>query len=359
MTSSEAENNHDWLRHLLCLEDTLLVLSRPFGVPSYDFDFERNFACTHPIYLPDQAIAIARLGAIADYESVYAMFADLGIKLINSPEESFRANDLRGWYPQLTELTARSLWFEGDPDLDCVEREIGYPVFVKTVQQTLRHRHDVSVVADRPSLERAVATYQKDTVLGSQPIVFREYLQLAPLPIASQYPQRIPGGREIRSFWWKGNSVGCGPYWGRDSGWTPTAMEQKVALALAEQAARRLAVPFLVVDVAQRIDGSWVIIETNDAQESGYTGLSALELWRTIIEIERRIANELLPRSPKQPDRLLSGFIQTRIPLPETIPTLCEHLQRNTQGPLVHLANGHHQNSGIGQDNVREHLPFH
>ena len=40
-------------------------------------------------------------------------------------------------------------------------------------------------------------------------------------------------------------------------------------------------------DAAQRRDGTWVIIETNDAQESGHCGVSPVALWRAIIEAER------------------------------------------------------------------------
>lgn len=277
----------EWIRHLLRLEDTIFVLARPFGVPTYDFDFERSFACTHPVYFPEDTEVTARVGPIAGYEAFFTMLGTLGLRLVNDPAASHRANDLRGWYPRLADLTARSLWFEKEPDLDRVAREIGFPVFVKTVQQTLRHRRDVSVVSDREALERAVAAYRSDPVLGMQPLAFREYLELAPLPLAPRHPERIPGGREIRSFWWKGRIVGDGPYWSRDGGWTPSPVDRMQALALAEEAARRLDVPFLVVDAAQRINGSWVIIEANDAQESGYTGVSPVALWRAIIDAER------------------------------------------------------------------------
>lgn len=274
-------------RHLLLLEGTLTVLTRPFGVPSYDFDFKRSFACTHPVYLPEGTETIARLGPIADYEAVYEVLAGIGVRLVNDPGASRRANDLRGWYPVIADLTARSLWFEGEPDLERVAHEIGFPVFVKTVQQTLRHRREVCVVADRDALERAVATYRSDPVLGAQPLVFREYLDLAPLPGAPRDAGRISGGREIRSFWWKGRVVGDGPYWSRDGDWSPSAADRTRALTLAEEVARRLDVPFLVVDAAQRSDGSWVIIETNDAQESGYCGVSPALLWRAILEAEQ------------------------------------------------------------------------
>lgn len=57
-------------------------------------------------------------------------------------------------------------------------------------------------------------------------------------------------------------------------------------LALAGEAARRLRVPFLVVDIAQREDGRWLIVECNDAQESGYAGTSPLGLWQRVAQLE-------------------------------------------------------------------------
>jgi hypothetical protein len=278
---------HELARHLLVVEGAVCVLARPFGVPSYDFDFERSFVCTHPVYLPEGTQTIARLGPIADYQAVYELLETVGLRLVNDPAASHRANDLRGWYPVLADLTARSLWFEGEPEIDRVVQEIGFPVFVKTVQQTLRHRRDVCIATDRATLERAVAAYRGDPVLGAQPLVFREYLDLAPLPSAPRHAERVPGGREIRSFWWKGRLVGDGPYWSRDGGWSPSPIDRTRALTLSEEAARRLDVPFLVVDSAQRRDGSWVIVETNDAQESGYCGVPPILLWRAILEAER------------------------------------------------------------------------
>lgn len=56
---------------------------------------------------------------------------------------------------------------------------------------------------------------------------------------------------------------------------------------MGEEAARRVAVPFLVVDLAQTIDGRWMVIECNDGQESGYAGVSPIGLWQRIVDYER------------------------------------------------------------------------
>ncbi len=51
---------------------------------------------------------------------------------------------------------------------------------------------------------------------------------------------------------------------------------------------RRVEVPFLVVDVAQSIEGTWLVIECNDGQEAGYAGISPIGLWQSLIAAEKR-----------------------------------------------------------------------
>ncbi|WP_241567078.1 ATP-grasp domain-containing protein [Hahella sp. KA22] len=55
-------------------------------------------------------------------------------------------------------------------------------------------------------------------------------------------------------------------------------------LQLAQAAAGRLKVPFLVIDIAKTRQGHWIIIECNDAQESGYATIPPLQLWCNILE---------------------------------------------------------------------------
>ena len=77
-----------------------------------------------------------------------------------------------------------------------------------------------------------------------------------------------------------------------------TRIGRQDALALASEAARRVNVPCLVVDLAQDVAGGWLVIECNDAQESGYAGVSAIGLWQKIVDItEQRAATSVTPRS--------------------------------------------------------------
>jgi glutathione synthase/RimK-type ligase-like ATP-grasp enzyme len=59
------------------------------------------------------------------------------------------------------------------------------------------------------------------------------------------------------------------------------------AIDQAREAARRIGVVFVVMDIAQTASGKWVVIEVNDAQECGYAGVPPRELWGEISALER------------------------------------------------------------------------
>lgn len=257
------------------------VLTRRFGVPTYDFDFETQPGCSHPVYLPDEITCIARIGLIADYADVHERLRMQGLRLVNDPVQSRRANDLAMWSPLLSELTPRSIVFEGEVDVARVERELGYPLFVKTVQQTHGHLRALAFVDDRAALVRSIAGYRAVPHLASQPIAVRERVSLR-LAARRGPSERVPNAWEHRVFVLDGHVVGLGAYW-RDAGITRSEDEDAAIRALALEVQRRLDVPFLAVDVAQRDDGQLIVIETNDAQESGYTTIDPEALWREVI----------------------------------------------------------------------------
>jgi hypothetical protein len=93
----------------------------------------------------------------------------------------------------------------------------------------------------------------------------------------------VPPAFEFRTFWWRGSCVGFGKYWaGHD--YEPTPAEQAVAESVAGEAARRLELPFVAVDVAQAVDGRWWVIEPNDGQDSGYVGVNPRRMWRRVLD---------------------------------------------------------------------------
>lgn len=84
----------------------------------------------------------------------------------------------------------------------------------------------------------------------------------------------------------EGELAGYGPYWFEGLRYRATEEEREVGLSVPREAASRLDVAFLVVDIALALDGRWIVIECNDGQESGYAGVSPLGLWQAILTSE-------------------------------------------------------------------------
>ncbi|MFP2961398.1 ATP-grasp domain-containing protein [Myxococcus sp. 1LA] len=270
---------------LLQVEERLWLLTAQTGKGIYDFAFDRFFACRRPYVLPESMEVIARVGVWDDYAERFRELADAGLRLVHTPEQHLLATELPHWYPKLTDLTPRSVWFDERPDSETVERLLGWPVFVKGERQTSRHRKSLSIIEGPEQFRQAMEAYAKDPILHWQRVVCRE---LRPLRrVEEGAPDRIPSSFEFRTFWWKGELVGWGPYWWQGTPYTMTPEEQREALGLGREVARRMAVPFLVVDVAQEVSGRWIVIECNDGQESGYAGISPFALWQAILGIER------------------------------------------------------------------------
>lgn len=269
---------------VILVEDALWVITRPTKKSVYDFSFTELLATRHPYQMPMSVCAVARVGAISDYDAYYADLESRGIRLIHTPDEHRRASQLPDWYPLIKDLTPKSLWFDTPPCVQAVEPELGWPIFMKGERQTNHHKKSLSVIPDRTAFAQALEAYRHDAILHWQRVVCREYINIR--LVSETALDRVPSGFEFRTFWWRGELVGCGRYWWEEQ-YELTAAERVGALAVAGEAARRLAVPFLVIDIAQTSDGRWLVIECNDGQESGYAGVSAIGLWQRIVEIER------------------------------------------------------------------------
>jgi ATP-grasp domain, R2K clade family 3 len=267
------------------LEGALWLWTRAVGQPNYDVAFDRLFECRRPYERAPQVDVVARVGAIRDYATTYAAMLDAGLRLINDPDQQARATRLPTWYPLLEDLTAKSIVFTGRPDPRVITEALGWPIFMKGVRQTSRHRRALSIIQDADQLERALDDYARDDILSWQDVVCRRFEQLR--PVEDPDPTRIPSSFEFRSFWWRSRLVGFGRYWWSGVAYDPSPAERRAALELATEAARRIDVPFLVIDVAQRSDGRWLVIECNDGQESGHAGVSPLSMWHQIVEVER------------------------------------------------------------------------
>ncbi len=266
------------------ISNRLWMVNHPVGVPIYDFDFRSFFDCRTPFEARGDIPAVARIGAFQDYGEFFERCGQMGINLLHSPADHSRCSHLPEWYPLIENHTPRSKWYDRIPTLAKIEEDFEFPVFLKGARQTSKHQAAASIVRGRADFENAVAIFRSDPILHWQEFVCRELLELRPVPGSQK--GKIPASFEFRTFWWKGNLVGSGRYWfeAGEYSWTPAESDE--ALMVARHAVRALNRTFLVVDLAQTVDGRWIVIECNDGMESGYAGASPFAIWQAVLQHE-------------------------------------------------------------------------
>lgn len=270
---------------LILLDNVLWMLSATAGAINYDFPFAKYFSFERAWELPSSAQVVARIGAFEDYAARYNSLASVGLQLVNNPDQHNRASRLPYWYPLLQDLTPRSRWYDEPPTVAEVEREFTWPVFVKGERQTSKHSRKLSIANSPTEFAEILEAYQQIPLLKWQRITVREFVALRRIEDVDR--ERLPTSYEFRTFWWRGRLVGIGQYWFQGKHYELSKVERHSCLKVAEEAANRVDVPFLVVDVAQRENGQWIVIECNDAQESGYSAINPVGLWQQVITLEK------------------------------------------------------------------------
>ena len=269
---------------LLLIDGGLWVWTNPIGVGIFDFDFRSFLPCRQPWDRAEEVTAVSRCGAFEDYTAEYENLLREGVRLIHTPEQHELASELSYWYPLLEGRTPRSKVYPEMPSGDVVAECFQFPVFVKGSRQTSRHQKSLSIVNSPTEFDEVMKSYANDPILNWQSIVVREFVSLRHVEKNSQ--GKLDSSFEFRTFWWKGQLVGAGRYWWEGRAYQWTDAERSDAIQVAQFAADRLDVPFLVVDIAMTAEGEWIVIECNDGQESGYAGVSPISLWQNILEIE-------------------------------------------------------------------------
>lgn len=266
------------------LENTIWLAHKPLNIPAYDFKFEPLFETSRP-RITETVATIARIGAIEDYTLLYNTFLNYGFQLINSPEQHRLASELEYWYPLIKDLTPKSKVYAEFPSLAVFEKDFSFPVFIKGNRQTAKHNPTLAIAKNAKDFIRIKEAYKNDPILHWQKVVFRTFETLQPMNFEAE--DKVQISFEFRTFWWKKELIATGHYWSQYLDYTWTIEQENEALAIAQKAAQILDVPFLAIDVALTSTGKWIIIECNDAQESGYCGAKPMLLWKKILEKEQ------------------------------------------------------------------------
>ena len=276
------ESEKDRIEDLFELTTEISVATKRENVGSYDFDF-RNYFQVKTIIGETKSNLILRIGAINDYENVYNYFAETGLNLINSVEEHNKISLLPNWYENIKEFTPRSKVFETLPTFEQIKDDFKFPIFIKGERQTNKHKKELCIAENRSEFENILIAWKTDPILNWQKMIIREFVELK--PIEKNLANQLQKSFEIRVFVWFGQILSIGQYWESDNRVQLDRIDENKIKELTEIVFNKLIVPFMVIDFGKTVKNEWIIIELNDAQESGYAMNSKIHLWNNLIEL--------------------------------------------------------------------------
>ena len=230
---------------------------------------------------PAAAVWAGYIPSAARYQEVYEGLAAKGVRLINTPEQHFRAMDFDGFYERLRDHTPESRTAATVEESIRAAAELGYPVFVKgAIKSSKEQGWNACVANDVSGVERIASFLLSREKRARGRIIIRRF---ADLRRTGETPGDFPLSREYRIFLLNGEVVSAGYYWeGTQDPWPLTAADEGAMYALAQKAAALLEVPFVAVDIGQLNSGEWIVIETGDAQFCGLSQASLLGIWNRL-----------------------------------------------------------------------------
>lgn len=222
------------------------------------------------------------MATAAQYAELHRALAERGVHLATVPGRYRTAHELPGWYGALAALTPASRWMPLRPNevpgIDALaavaETLPNGPGMVKDYVKSRKSEPEACFVddlADTAALREVAARF-----------IDRQGADLAGGLVVRAFEDFIgSGGRaaEARVWWVRGEPVVVGPHPDEPDG------EVEPDLAGIAEVVAALGCPFVTTDLAQRIDGTWRVVEVGDGQVSDFPrGTEPEPLLRALID---------------------------------------------------------------------------
>ena len=207
------------------------------------------------------SLVIGRYSVLPYYQELEKDLEILGSKLINSYEQHKYISDFE-YYWDIEDLTPKTYFrLEDIPE--------NGPFIVKGKTNSRKFAWNRLMFAE--NRQRAIeisCDLKTDSLIYLQDIIVRDFVKLN---VLEEGIEGLPFSNEWRFFCFKDKILSYGFYW--------TISEKKgtidaLGVNLVETVIKRVKdkVNFFVIDIAQKADGDWIVIEMNDGQMSGLSG---------------------------------------------------------------------------------------
>ena len=204
------------------------------------------------------------------YQELYEGLLDKNIRLINKPQEYRHCHYLPESYEKIKLDTPKSNWTT-DLDIEMILKktfEFGdSPIIVKDFVKSEKHNwEDACFIPKASDSDKVKSIVDKFLELRgdslNQGIVFRQFEELEFLTGHSK--SGMPLTKEFRIFFGNKTIVSVFDYWDEgDYGDTKPELEKFVEIA------KNIESNFFTMDIAQKKNGDWIIMELGDGQVAG------------------------------------------------------------------------------------------
>lgn len=229
------------------------------------------------VLCPKDSIVIGRYSVLPFYKELEEDLKYLNSKLINSYREHRYVADIQNWYYDLEDMTPKT-WFR----LEDVPIKQDGSFILKGETNSRKALWNTHMFAKtRSDITNIACKLMDDSLIGSQNIYCRQF---EPLISFGNGMNDIPISKEFRFFVCDKKVIASGFYWSEQDF---VLSSDEVPITFINEIIDRIGdnIRFFVVDVGQKVDGNWIVIELNDGQMSGLSCCNANELYSNLNNI--------------------------------------------------------------------------
>lgn len=223
---------------------------------------------------------IGRYSVLPYYDELEKDVSAGGSSLINTHKQHQFCADIKNWAPILSNFTPASWFSLADACKDPYEG----PYILKGTTNSRKHLFKTHMFADNKQEMRDVYfRLMDDGLIGPQGVIIRKFEEFKSYGVDIS---GIPIAHEFRFFVFKGKIFAKGFYWAShpeiieefnpDVNEVPTQFLFRIIEKLAPYC------NFYSLDVAQRKDGSWRVVEINEGQQSGLSTINPDQFYKAL-----------------------------------------------------------------------------
>lgn len=267
------------------MRHVILYRGREFEEEEYMAARSAGFVCMNSrMYIDEGDLVIPRYSSLPFHKELEADVTIAGARLINSFAQHQYVADMQNWYSDLERLTPET-WFR----VSDVPFQKGGPFVLKGCTNSKKFLFDTHMFCqNRADLGTILGRLLDDGLIGQQSIYVREFEQFKTYKVGLH---GLPVTAEFRFFILNSQVITGGYYWAshieelREMGISEHELSaERVPTSFLEEIIARVGnkIPFFVVDVAQREDGRWRVVELNDGCMSGPSCIDPAILYKVM-----------------------------------------------------------------------------